>query len=99
MLVYPRKGSVRTIARAATLRLKMQTKLAIPPSHGILTPGQPIPTLIPITPRAWQSSHRSTLFEVTGMTNKNRPLPSLKSLLDKTRKAITIIAVTDMTRL
>ena len=46
MLVYHRDRSAQTTLRAATLRWKVQVKLAIPPRHGILTPGQPVPALI-----------------------------------------------------
>ena len=58
MRVYLRDRSAQTILRAATLRQKLQTKLSIPPSHSILTPGQPVP----ITPGAWQGSHWSANF-------------------------------------
>ena len=40
----------------ATLRQKLQINLSIPPSHSILTPGQPT-TTDPLTPGAWQGSH------------------------------------------
>ena len=45
MLVYLRDGSAQTAVRAATLRQRLQIKLAITPSHSILTPGQPDPPL------------------------------------------------------
>ena len=40
-----RDGSAQAVLRAATLRLKLQTKLSISPSHSILTPGGPVPVL------------------------------------------------------
>ena len=45
--MYLRDGSVRTIVRAATLRQKLQTKLAISPNSSVLTLGQPVPTPTP----------------------------------------------------
>ena len=39
-------GSAQTIVRAATLRKKLQFKLSISHSHGILTLGQPVQALI-----------------------------------------------------
>ena len=62
MPVFLRDGSAQTIARAATLREKLQIKLAVSPSHSTLTPGQPVPALISITPGVWQGSHWSTKF-------------------------------------
>ena len=47
MLVYFRNGSAQTAVRAATLTQKLQTKLFISPTHRILTPCQPFPTLTP----------------------------------------------------
>ena len=44
-LVLPRDGSAQTIVHAATLRQKLQIKLAVSPSHSILTPGRPVPAL------------------------------------------------------
>ena len=38
-------GSPQTTANAATQRPKLQTKLAISPSHGTLALGQPVPLL------------------------------------------------------
>ena len=40
-----RDGSALMIVHAATLRHKLLFKLAISPSHGILTSGQPVPPL------------------------------------------------------
>ena len=45
MLVYLRDGSAETVACSATLRQNLQIKLSIPPSHSILTLGQPVPAL------------------------------------------------------
>ena len=44
-LVYLGDGSAQTIVRAATPRQKVQIKLAISPSRGILTPVQPVPAM------------------------------------------------------
>ena len=44
-LVYLRDGSAQTIARAATLRQKLQIKLSTSSSHSILTSGRPVPAL------------------------------------------------------
>ena len=43
--VYLRDGSAQTILHAATLRLKLQIKVSISPSHSMLTLGQPVPLL------------------------------------------------------
>ena len=51
MLVYLRDGSAQTILHAATLILKLQIKFSISPSHSILTPGRPVPTLT-LSPQA-----------------------------------------------
>ena len=40
---YLRDGSAQTSLRAATLRLKLQIKLATSPYHSLLTPSQPVP--------------------------------------------------------
>ena len=45
MLVHLGDGSTQTIVCAVTLRQKLQIKLAISPSHSILTPGRPVPAL------------------------------------------------------
>ena len=45
MLVYLRDRTAQTVVCAATLRQKLQIKLAILPNHSILTPGQPVPGL------------------------------------------------------
>ena len=44
-IVYLRDGSAQTILRAATLRYKLQIQRSTSPSHGILTPGRPVPAL------------------------------------------------------
>ena len=43
--MYLRDGSALTITRAATLRQKLQIKVAISPNRNILIPGQPVPVL------------------------------------------------------
>ena len=68
MLAYLRDRSAQTIVRAATLRQKLQVKLPISPTHGVLTPGPTSPSDDPLTPDAWQGSHWSTSLEVKGMT-------------------------------
>ena len=45
MLVYLGDGTAPTVLCAATLILKVQIKLAISNSHGMLTLGQPVPAL------------------------------------------------------
>ena len=68
MLVYLRDRPAQTRARAATLRYKVQIKLSVLSSHSILTPRPTSPIADPMTPGAWQGSHWSASFEVTGMT-------------------------------
>ena len=46
-LVNLRDGSAETVVCVATLRQKLQIKLALASSHSILTPGQPVPALSP----------------------------------------------------
>ena len=46
MLLYLRDGSAQTTACAATLRQRLQIKLATSPSHSILTLGHSVLTLI-----------------------------------------------------
>ena len=51
----------------------MQIQLSISPSHSILTADQPDQALtLGITPGAWQDSHWSANFEVTGMTRPQK---------------------------
>ena len=71
MLVYLRDGSAQTILRAATLGQKLQVKLYTSPSHRTDT-GPTSPNADPITPGAWQGSHWSANFEVTGMTRPGK---------------------------
>ena len=42
LLLHPSDGSAQTVVGAATLRRKWHIKLAASPSHGLLTPGQPV---------------------------------------------------------
>ena len=49
MLVYLRNESAETVVRAATLKCRLQIKLAGSPRHSILTPGQPV--LVPAVSR------------------------------------------------
>ena len=44
-ILHLRDWSDPAIVRAATLRQKLHFKLAISPSHGIMTPDQPVPEL------------------------------------------------------
>ena len=65
-------GSALTSLRAATLRQTLQIQL----STSRYTDTRPTsPRADPITPDAWQGSHWSANFEVTGMTGP-RKLPS-----------------------
>ena len=43
--IFLRDGSALTSVRAATLRQKLQIKLATSPSHSVLTQGRPVPAL------------------------------------------------------
>ena len=45
MLVYLRDGPAHTVVRAVALRQKSKIKLAVSPSHSMLTLGQPVPVL------------------------------------------------------
>ena len=45
MLVYLRDESAQTTVCAATLRQKLQIKLSVSPTHGIMMPSQPVPEL------------------------------------------------------
>ena len=85
MLEHPGGRTAKILVRAATLRQKLQFKLAISLSHSILTQGQPLPGADPITPSAWQGSQLSTNFEVISMT---RPRKKKK----KKRKKTTVKA-------
>ena len=72
MLVHLRDGCAQTTLRAATPSQKLQIKLAISPSHSILTPGQPVlaPTL--------QSQAPGRV--ATGIpTSKSQVLPDLQT--------------------
>ena len=72
MLVYLRDGSAQTIVRAATLRQKLKIKLSTTPSHSNSDTGPTSTSADPITPGAWQGSHGSANFEVTGMTQPRK---------------------------
>ena len=73
MLCYVMNGSAQTIVRAATLRQKLQIKVTfyLTKSQYIDT-GPTSPSADPITPGAWQGSHWSANFEVTGMTRPGK---------------------------
>ena len=72
MLVYLRDGSAQTILRAATPRWKIQIQFSTSPSHSILTPGSTSASADPTMPGAWQGSHWSANFLVTGMTRPGK---------------------------
>ena len=74
MQVYLSDGFALTIVRAATLRYKLQIKLSTSRNHNRLTSGQPVPSTDPITLGAWQDSHWSANFSVTGV--KRNLIPS-----------------------
>ena len=65
MRLYLRGGSAQTILRAVTLRQNLQIKLCFSPSQRILAPSRPVAG-------AWQGSHWSANFEVTGMTRPRK---------------------------
>ena len=73
MLVYLRDGSAQTTVRSATLRQKLQIKLAVSTSHSVLTPGRPVP----ITPDSWQGSQLFSQWY--DMTWRKDPRPKLES--------------------
>ena len=70
--------TVKTSLRAATQIQKLQIKLSTSPSHSIPTQGQKVPALTPTTPGAWQGSHWSANFSVTGMTRHRKKIPRRK---------------------
>ena len=67
MQVYLRDGSAQTILRAATLRQVAGQTLHLIQSQ-YTDAGPASPSADPITPGAWQGSHWSANFEVTGVT-------------------------------
>ena len=67
-LVYLRDGSAQKILRADTLRRELQIQLSTSPCLRSADTGPTSPSADPTTPGAWQGSHRSANFEVTGMT-------------------------------
>ena len=71
--MYLKNRSAKISVRDVTLRRKLRITLAITPSHGIQTPGQPFPT-----PCVWQGSNWSTISSVSSMT-RPRQIPTLKA--------------------
>ena len=69
MLVHLKDGSPWTSVRSATLRQKLQIKLSV---SRYTDTGPTDPSADPITPDAWQGSHWSTSFEVTGVTRPGK---------------------------
>ena len=67
-----RIGSAQTILRAATLRQKLQIERSSSPQSQYTDTGPTSPSADPITPGAWQGSHWSANFEVTGMTRPRK---------------------------
>ena len=75
MLVYLRDGSAQTVLRPATLRLEVADQTFSLTQSQYTDTGPTSPSADPITPGAWQSSHWSSDFEVTGMTRPGK-IPS-----------------------
>ena len=66
MLVYLKDGSAQTLVLAATLRQKLQTFYLTQVQYATIGPTSL--SADSFTPGAWQGSHWSTSFKVTGMT-------------------------------
>ena len=69
---YLRDLPAQTTVRAASLRWKLQIKLATPPSTNTDT-SPTSPSTDPDTPGAWQGSHWCIIFQITGMTGRGKP--------------------------
>ena len=68
--------SAQAIISANTLKYKLRVKLAISPSHYILTPGRPVPALTPKRQRPGRvatGAHDST--RKNPLSKKRRPNP------------------------
>ena len=71
-LVYLRDGSAKTILRAATLEIEVADPTSYLAQSQYTDTGPTSPSADPITPGAWQGSHWSANFEVTGMTRPRK---------------------------
>ena len=76
MLVYLRDGSAQTSLRAATLRQKLRIKLSTPPSHSILTPGRPIPSLTLFRQAPGRVATRVPIFKSLAHLTRKSPVAS-----------------------
>ena len=70
--VYLRDGSAQTILRAATLEIEVADPTFYLTQSQYTDTGPTSPSADPMTPGAWQGSHRSANFEVTGMTRPRK---------------------------
>ena len=94
MPVCLRDGSALTIVRAATLRRKFQIELAISPSHGTLTPGQPVPALTLSHKAPGRVATGVPVVYVTGMTDQDK-VPTGKSGIESRSVALEADALTN----
>ena len=67
--MYLRDGPAQTVVRAATLRQKQQSRLAVSPSHGALTLGQPGLVQVLESQRPGKAARRRTV-QVTGIISR-----------------------------
>ena len=72
MRVYLRDGSAQTILCAATLEIEVADPTFYLTQSQYTDTGPTSPSTDPITPGAWQGSHWSAHFEVTGMTRPRK---------------------------
>ena len=70
--MYLRDGSAQTILRAATLEIEVADPTFYLTQSQYTDTGPTSPSADPITPGAWQGSHCSANFEVTGMTRPRK---------------------------
>ena len=70
--MYLRDGSAHTILRAATLEIEVADQTFYLTQSQYTDNGPTSPNADPITPGAWQGSHWSANFEVTGKTRPRK---------------------------
>ena len=70
--MYLRDGSAQTILHAATLEIEVADPTFYLSQSQYTDTGPTSPSADPITPGAWQGSHWSANFEVTGMTRPRK---------------------------
>ena len=70
--MYLRDRSAQTILRAATLEIQVADPTFYLTQSQYTDTGPTSPSADPITPGAWQGSHWSANFEVTGMTRPRK---------------------------